>query len=178
MVEKHTRLAVWNTLLDVERMCRYYEAVYSKAARYHFFIRLTTLLLITGSIAAILELLPAFNDLAKGLVVTTVAGLTIWDALANYSKKATVSQVIYVQCSKIRLDLRDLWVSIEDKLSDTIEARQRLYSLSSRIEEVTQWGGLIDLQIDRKTNKATTEGAYAVVKNRYDPGYHTTKTAD
>ena len=178
MVEKHTRLAVWNALLDVERMCRYCEAAHSKATRYHFFIRLTTLLLITGSIAAILELPPAFNDLAKGLVVTAVAGLTIWDALANYSKKATVSQVIYAQCSKVRLDLRDLWLSVEGELLGAIEARQRLYTLSSRIEEATQWGGLVDLQIDRKTNEETTKGAYAVVKNRYDPGHHTAKTAD
>ena len=55
------RNELWQNLLDVNRMCRYYESVHSKNTFGHFFVRVTTLVLISGGVTAALDLIPG-ND--------------------------------------------------------------------------------------------------------------------
>lgn len=168
MVSDRTRQEVWQELLDIDRTCRYYEAVQSSATRYRFGIRIATLLLIAGSIAAILDLLPWFNSIVAAIVAVVVTGLTVWDAVADYSKKAAIAQTIHFQCSKLRVEIRDLWLSVDDETVDEAEMRQQVRNLALRSKESENWAGFVDITTDQRLNKKTTKAAYDAVTDRYN----------
>ena len=167
MVSDRTRQEVWQELLDIDRTCRYYEAVHSSATQWHFFIRIATLLLIAGSITAILDLLPWFNSIITAIVAVLVTGLTVWDAVSGYPKKAAIAQAIHFQCSKLRVELRDLWLSVDDETVDEAEIRQQVRYLARTSKETENWAGFVDIDTNQKLNKKTTKAAYDTIADRY-----------
>ena len=167
MVSQQTRNELWQELYDIERSCRYYESMYTRTARAHFWIRLVTLLLIAGSITAIMGLLP-FSDLFKAVVVASVTSLTIWDAVSNYPKKAAVAHAIHFHCSRVRTDLRDLWLLVYDEAVDDGDMRERVRQLARMSQEAENWAGFSDIQVDGKLNEKTSEDARKVLESRYN----------
>ena len=81
MISGPTRMELWQHLLDVDRMCRYYEKVHAKATYAHWIIRISTLIFITGGIVALLDLFPWENIAAKSIFALTATVLTIMDAV-------------------------------------------------------------------------------------------------
>ena len=163
MVTDQTRNELWNQLLDIDANCRYYEAVHSRTTTTHFVVRVITLVALAGSITAILNLLPWGNDLAKTLLVVLVTGLTVWDAVSNYPKKAAVAHLIHFQSVRVRSELRDLWFSVEDAAADEGDIRRRLRELIRMANEIETWAGFSDITVDVKLNRKTTDEADKVV---------------
>ena len=167
MVNDQTRNELWQQLLDIDRNCRYYETVYSKATKKQFWTRVVTLIALAGSITAVLNLLPWGNDLVKTGLVALVTGLTVWDAVSNYPKKAAVAHVIHFQCAGLRVDIQDLWLSVDYESATEEDTRRRLRDLARRASEIENWAGFSDIEINGKLNRRTTEEAYAAVPDRY-----------
>ena len=167
MISDRTRLEVWNGLLDIDRVCRYYEVVHAKAARWHLYIRLAVLVSVAGGVAAILEFLPGPTGVYQVILVTSIAVLTIWEIVSNYAKKAAVAHAIYIQSSMLRVQLRELWLSVDDDSVDEADVRRRVRELALISGEVENWAGASDITPDEKLNKRTQNDAYAVVNDRY-----------
>lgn len=167
MVSDQTRSELWNQLLDINHNCRYYEALRSKAVRRHFTVRIVTLVALAGSITAVLNLLPWGNDLVKTLIVALVTGLTIWDAVSNYSKRAAVAHFVHSQSVKIRSEMNDLWLMAGDGSIEDDDMRQRMLELSRSFGEVENWVGMSDIETDVKLNRKTTKEADEDVADRY-----------
>ena len=167
MINPQTRQQIWNEFFDIEGTCRYYEAVHSRNARCHFWVRLSTLLLVAGAITSILDAMPWFNNIFGILAIAVATGLTIWDAVSNYQKKAAIAHIIHFQCSILRIELRDLWLSVDDKSADETRMREELLRLSRLHKEVENWAGFSDIQVDSKLSKRTASDAKQVLTDRY-----------
>ncbi len=162
MVTEQTRNAIWQELLDVARLVRYYEALSDRHRRNHKIVRFLLLAAAAGGIATLLDLLPAIAQLiAGGLVALLVA----WDFASDYAKKAAVLHAISLECSDLEREWRDLWLKLET-IGDA-EAHQENTRLSQRISHVTGWAGQVDVREDRKLNEKCEEAAYKVIADQY-----------
>lgn len=162
MVAEQTRNAIWQELLDVARLVRYYEALSDQHRRNHLIVRFLLLAAAAGGIAALLDLLPAMAQLvAGGLVALLVA----WDFVSDYAKKAAILHAISIECSAMEIEWQNLWLELEN-ISDA-EARRENTRLSRRIADVTGWAGQADIRENRKLNEECEKAAYRVMAERY-----------
>ena len=167
MINQQIRRQIWNEFFDIEGTCRYYEALHAKNTRCHFFVRLFTLLLVAGAITSILDVLPALSNVFAPIAIALATGLTIWDAVSNYQKKAAIAHIIHFQCSRLRIELRNLWLSVDDKSADEEWMRGELFRLSRLHKEVENWAGFSDITVDTKLNTRIANDAKKVLKDRY-----------
>ena len=170
MVSDRTRQELWNQLLDIDRMCRYYEAQHNRATRLYVGIRLVTLIAIAGAVGSILDLIPGPTTVYQVLLAIGVALVTIWEAVFNYGKKSAVAQAIYVQAARIRIELRSLWLAVNDESdesSDDRDVRKKVRTLAGLAQEIENWAGANDFATDSNLNKQTTKEAFNVVSDRY-----------
>ena len=158
--------AIWSALLDVERYCRYYEAQHTRMARQHMIIRFLALISIVVAATPAVNIVP-HEDIARIALFILATGLTIWDAIANYSKHSTVAQLVYIQCDKLRSELRHLWMAVKSGMVDTEEALQQLHGISKQIIETAGWATANDNTVDEKSNNKTQRDAYKSVEQRF-----------
>lgn len=164
MATEQTRNAVWQELLDVARLVRYYEALADRQRRNHLIVRFFLLAAAAGGIAALLDVLPAYVQLAAGGLV---ALLVAWDFVADYAKKAAVLHAISLECSALEIEWRELWADVNEHDLDDARARRENQRLARRVLEVTGWAGRADIREDRKLNEKCEEAAHRVVADRY-----------
>lgn len=162
MVAEQTRNAIWQELLDVARLVRYYEALSDQHRRNHLIVRFLLLAAAAGGIAALLDLLPAMAQLVAGGVI---ALLVAWDFVSDYAKKAAILHAISTECSAMEIEWQALWLELEN-ISDA-DARRENTRLSRRIADVTGWAGQADIRENRKLNEECEKAAYLVVTDRY-----------
>lgn len=162
MVTDPTRNDVWQGLLDIARLVRYYEALSDRHRRNYFTIRLLLLIAATGGVAALLELLPDGIQILAGALVAVLVAL---DFVTDYAKKAAVLHAISIECSALEIEWEDLWGNLEN-LGDT-EARQNHAGLSRRLANITGAAGHADIREDRKLNEQCEAAAYRVIQNQY-----------
>ena len=167
MISEQTQDEVWNGLLDIERTCRYYEAIQANATRCHFIIRVLTLTLIAGGITAILDLLTPYSSLVAATIVISITGLTIWDVVSNYPKKATMAHSIHLQAANARTEWRDLWLSMSNRDTEEAYVRKQVRTLTNQTAEVEHMAGYVDLYLNRKLNRRITKDADLVVSDRH-----------
>ena len=167
MLLDSTRQEVWNEIRNVERNCRYYEIMHSRFTQRFFAIRLITLILIASGLSAMLDILPWANDIVKAIVIFGATGLTIWDAVSNYSKRASIAHVIHLHFARLRTEWRELWLSVDDESTDETAARHQIRDLFQRAVEVESWAGFSEMTVDKKLNIKTGLEADAIVKSRY-----------
>jgi hypothetical protein len=162
MVSDQTRNAIWQELLDVARLVRYYEALADRHRRLHRIIRFLLLAAAASGVVTLLNLLPVLiQSLAGGLI----ALLVVWDVLGDYARKAAVLHAISLECSHLEVEWQNLWGELET-ISDT-EARRRNTSLAQRIAEITGWAGHADIRDDPKLNEQSAEAAYQIMASRH-----------
>ena len=101
MVTEQTRNYVWQELLDAARLVRYYEALSDRHRRNHSRVRFLLLAAATGSIAALLDLIPESTQLFTS---AWVALLVAWDFVSDYAKKAAVLHTISLECSALEIE--------------------------------------------------------------------------
>ena len=164
MVNEQTRKDVWQDLLDVARLVRYYEALSDRYRRNHSIVRFLLLAAAAGGIAALLDLLPAIAQLiASGLVALLVA----WDFISDYAKKAAVLHAISLECSRLEIEWRELWADVNDHNADDAEVRRKNQLLARKVLEVTGWAGQADIREDQKLNEKCEDDAYRIIEDRY-----------
>ena len=173
MISDRTRNEVWTGLLNINRTCRYYEKVHSRATRWTIWVRVGILVLVAGGVTAILDLLPlgdSGNLWAKAAIVLFLTSLTIWDVVANFQKRATIAQVIYTQCSKLRIEWRELWLSVDDASADEEQVRRQMALLERDRVESESWAGYSDVMPDKKLNEKAAQEAYDITEKQYNAG--------
>ena len=164
MMTERTRNAVWQELLDVARLVRYYETLSDRHRRNHLIVRFLLLAAAAGGIAALLDVLPAIAQLvAGGLVALLVA----WDFVSDYAKKAAVLHAISLECSALEIEWGELWAYVDDNNASDAEVRRENRRLARRLSEVTGWAGHADIREDQKLNAECAEAAYRVMVDRY-----------
>ena len=86
-----TRNAVWQEMLDVARLVRYYDRMARQRQQRHLGIRIVLFASATAGVASAIDALPEAVRIASGALI---ALLVAWDFLADYANKAAILGVI------------------------------------------------------------------------------------
>lgn len=162
MVTDATRNAVWQELLDVARLVRYYAAMADRHRRNHLVVRFVLVATAMGGVVAFFDVLPVSVRLLLG---AGIAGVVAWDLLSSYGSKAAVLQAVSMECSLLESELRNVWLRLETMPDE--EARREWSRVSRRLAEVTGWAGQADVSEDGKLNVQCAEAAYATMREQY-----------
>ena len=162
MVSEQVRNAVWQDMLDVARVIRYYDALSDRYKHNQAVIRFLLLIAVAGGIGALLDLFPEIAQLISGGLV---ALLVAWDFISDYARKAAILHVISIECSALEIEWQSLWFKIETLDDDT--ALNENTRLLRRISDVTGWAGQANIREDRKLNEECERVAYEVMEARY-----------
>ncbi len=162
MATEYTRNEVWQGLLDTARLVRYYHALTDQYHRKRTVLRFLILVAATGSIGALLGILPPLmNLIANSLIAACVA----WDFVQDYATKAAVLHTIRNDCTALEGEWRTLW-NEQAYLTDR-DILQRTVQLSQKLNTITGRAGEIGVQEDVALNTQCATDAYQVMKDRY-----------
>lgn len=164
MVSDQTRNDVWQDLLDVTRLVRYYGALSDRHRRNHSAIRLLLLAAAAVGIAALLDLLPQIVQLIAGGIIALVVA---WDFVSDYAKKAAVLHTINIDCGLLEIEWRELWNEANDPEASDAEVREKNRRLAERISYVTARAGNANIPENRKLNEECEKSAYKVIQDKY-----------
>ena len=168
------RLAVWNGLLDAERYVRYYGALAERYRRQHQIPRYIM------AVAAVAGAIPIFFKEQFPLGVTAGAILLIlaavaWDLLSDHGRKAAILDAISIECGEYETQLRDLWVSMEQRLAqgkslDLASIHADLSMIEAAIDRVTARSSLAGVAIDTQLNEKVMSETNEVLTARFTIG--------
>ncbi len=166
MITEQTRKDIWDELLDVARLVRYYEKLSDKHRLNYQFFRFLLLASAVSGVAAMLELFPEnirqhIQIFAGGVIALIVA----WDMATNYAKKVAVLHAISCEISILEIEWRDLWAEANEADDALIRSKNRL--LAKKLSEVTGWAGKEDIRENRKLNEECESIAHRVVPEKY-----------
>lgn len=164
MVSDQIRNEVWQDLLDVTRLVRYYAALSDRYKRNYNIVRGLLLIAATSGIAAFLDALPSIAQLISG---AGIALIVAWDFVSDYGRKAAVSHAIRLQCGELENEWRDLWRSVDDGTIANEEALHSNRQLLQRITSLTGNVGYADIREDHKLNETQAADAYKIMEERY-----------
>ena len=139
---------IWMTILDAERLTRYYArlAIINKRAQFWLNIIVTLC-----SLAAATVLLIDIHKAVPATLFFVVAASTAWGIFAEYAKKATLAATAAKECAKAKTDAVELWY---DQYAD--DAMQRALTIARRLSDLTS----IDIEEDERLNRKCAEEAY------------------
>ena len=171
MATEQTRHDIWDEMLDVTRLVRYYEALADKHRLYYFLIRGTLVVSALIGSAALLNLLKFISQDIQEIIATfagfVLALVTAWDIVANHARKAAVLHAISRECSLLEIEWKELWAIVNSHQSDDSVVREKNRQLANRLTEVTVWAGDADIRENRKLNEECEFEAYKVMREKF-----------
>ena len=165
-VSTKTRTAIWNEMLSISRVVRYYEALSAVYRRNYQCWR--ALIVVVGASASISPLLVGWN------VVQPIAGgflgvLIAWDFFADSATKAAQLANVRSECGELQVEYKKLWNSLGhvDDYADETSVVTEYERLLNRSVLVGAKATSIGVAENRKLNEICAEEAYIVVSNAY-----------
>lgn len=181
MVSRPIRNEAWYEFGNSARLVLYFEAM---AAQYRSNHNRFSQVILVGSIAsALVALLLAFLNLVNSPVLShtnetvqeaarivasvTVGVAAIWSRCCNDVQKAMVLRTVWVKCSHLSDEYKDLWLEIQThRISDELALR-KLKELSTEIKKATEIIGLSDIPENEKINREVTVAADTLFVQQY-----------
>ena len=165
MISPLTRLAVWDTLCDLEADVRYCVALSDRRLRLHKFIRFGLLVGVLLELALVFIATQMPSLFVVGLIFGLLLGVvTIWDAMSTYASDAARLQIAAQQCGGLKRETELLWRKVENYQDDEALVEQQLELIQNRWSTTAQW---IPLEIDAKLKSKTETEAAWEINNRY-----------
>ena len=169
------RNAVWQQLLDSERMVRYYGEI---ADRYRWRQMVPRMIMavaaIGGAVGFAIEAVPEFAAAKEWIYIPAILlmiAAVVWDFMHDDGKKAAILYSISVECGEYETELLDLWRSVADgTCTENAAVRTRLLEIEKGMNRVTDRAGYADVRVDEQLNTKTTREAYEVVTARLATG--------
>ncbi len=169
MRDDSLRTAVWQALLDAERLGRYYGIRAAAHQRAHRFRRFVLLFAAVGGVARFLNVLPeAVTEPISNVASIAIIALVIWDFMLDDGKKAAILHAISVECGEYYLRLDYLWMSLNQaEGTDETVIRAEFHAIQDGMLRTTARAGYAEVtEHDQDNARATTE-AYEVVSARF-----------
>ena len=150
-ISETTKDAVWTTKCDLEWHVRYFSAMHDHKRRVYRLIRLGLLLgvFVDGFLffASTTYETVFYFAIALGI---GLAGLTVWDAVSNYSTDAVASRIISAACRQLRRETEALWRQTETNTVELEYVESTLQTIQRRWETALQWA---EPETNNKINK-------------------------
>ena len=161
-----TRNAVWQEMLDVARLVRYYDRMARRQQQRHLGIRIVLFASATAGVASAIDALPEAVRIASGALIVL---LVAWDFLGDYANKAAMLGVIRGECSEVEDDLAELWGKVQSDSVDDGDAGRVLAGLRRRTR-VTARAGAANISTNERLNIRCEEDAFKALSERYAEG--------
>ena len=161
MVSTETRNHVWNQLLDIARLSRYYGRLSSRMTLRNNLRAGTLALAATSAVASLLNILPAAVEVAANVAI---AGLACW-MMGNHAQKLAVVRGVSERCRELESETRSLWLNL-DRLDDA-HARTKWEHLDREINWVTSKPESSGVRNDDALNEACEAEAYRAIGQEY-----------
>ncbi len=142
---------IWITILDADRLTRYYGRLATTNKRIQFWLNVVVTLC---SLAAATVLLVDVHKAVPAALFFVVAASTTWGVFAEYSKKATIAAHAAKEYAKIKSDTVELWY---DQYAD--DAMERAFALARRMDDVAP----MEIEQNEKLNEKCAEETYTTV---------------
>ena len=165
-VTEFTRNHIWNEIIDVARLSRYYETLHRRYQWKHNAVKIAVVIAsIVGSGIAVLGGEP--SRFAYPFASLVVLSAIVWGHSREYEKKAAILHVVTEDCAKLDSLWNQLWVKVSTNQTDEETAVKENQQLSDRLSEATARPGSASIEHDPKLNYELGPVAVKVVKNHY-----------
>ena len=162
------RNAVWQQLLDAERLMRYYGELADRYRRRKMVPRILMAAASIGGAASIMidaEWLPDEAYLPAFLLVVAAV---VWDFMHDYGDKAAILYSISVECGEYQTELQDLWRSVDaEHPPEESSIRARLKDIASGMDRVTARVGYASVGEDEALIDKTQAEGFQVLADRF-----------
>ena len=155
---------VWQELLDVARLSRYYEAL---AERHRIKQSIVSFVLLLSAMTGISSLFEVLPPIAYVISSAAIAIVVVWGFIGNHSRKQALLSLVSQECARLEFEWESLWAEINTYQIDEEEAQRRNRELAERLSEVTAWPGLISVRHSRALNRKCLEAANSHIRDKY-----------
>lgn len=162
------RNAVWQQLLDAERLSRYYGKL---TDRHRTWQRIPRYLMgvssVVGAAAIMFETDWTANAVYLPAFLLVIAAV-VWDFIHDHGDKAAILHSISVECSEYETELQDLWRSVDaEQPSKESHIRARLKDIESGMQRITSRAGYAGVKVDEKLNEKAQKEGFKVISDRF-----------
>lgn len=173
-IDSSLRNAVWQALLDSSRLLRYYgdRAAYHRKRHQHLRFALLFSAAV-GGVSGLSGIADTVQIPGSFVFLTPIAGVVIiaivvWDAIADYGKKAALLHVISIECGEFELRTRHLWEAIaRGEEIDADEVRAEVQSVERAMLQTTSRAGYADIDEHEGANQRAAGEAHQVIATMY-----------
>ena len=161
------RNAVWQQLLDAERLTRYYGELADRFRRRH---KVPRYLMAASSVAGAAAIMFEAVWIPDGAYVPAfllVIAAVVWDFMHDYGDKAAILYSISVECGEYETELQDLWRSVDaEQPPEEAAIRARLKEIASGMDRVTARAGYAGIGEDEALIDKTQAEGFQVIADR------------
>ena len=161
-VTDQTRNDVWYSMLDTDRLGRYYQALADRNQRFAIAIKVTLAASAMAGIIALLDVLPDWVQIVAGVLIAVAVVL---DLAINHQRKAAILHGISTDLRPIAVEWSDLWGRTERMDEDA--ARERVRELSNLLNTITARAAEVGVGEDRHLNEKCAKETYQVFTDEY-----------
>lgn len=167
MVNPHRRATVWEHLLDVTRLVRYYDRLRTRYDRMRMAIRVIILVGATGVGLQLIDLLPAGYEDIKLVLAATILLATVLDMAKDYSTQRIRVGVMVEGYVDLERRLTQLWDGIESFSVSDDEVRSSLTDAEARMQKLDTKSAIMGFTTSKRLNKSCAKQAYYILDDRY-----------
>lgn len=175
-VNDQTRNKVWQDLLDMSRVSRYFDALYRRYRRRDLATRLVLAAAGLGLLSPLVEVIPeGYRTLVLSLCASAVVAVAISDLVFDPAGKKTILRGVDLAVKTHEQELRRLWERVEAGVE--VEDERVLDQSSEILRQAQKSAEAISLHTNPRLNRRCAKDAYKVEMDRYGAAYAAT-TAD
>ena len=165
--EMHTRNAVWQTMLDADRLNRYYGVLADRHRARYRWLRFVLIFAAVGGVTRLTDLLPEAIDWLPEVSALAIIALVIWDFMADYPRKAAILHTIAIECNDYSNQLHQIWLSLTRGEVDVERVIAQVAHIDTELSRITARAGVADIAENHKLNQQAATETYSVARDRF-----------
>ncbi len=163
MASDQTRIQVWDDLLEIARVSRYFDALRGRYVRWRNAVRAVLALSGIGAIASLVDLV-SWAALPE-VLVAVVGAVVVLDLIVDPATTVAKLTVVCTSMEKHEIAIRLLWQRIAAEDGTTDEAIQ--VAASEIMKAAHETASLVDIPTHPRLNARCADTAYKVEAHRY-----------
>ncbi len=164
MISDHIYHSVWDGLLEVARITRYFAIVEKKYRLHSNIIRWILAASGVGAFASAFDFLPFIPEVGTAIFGGMIGLIVIYDLVVEPTQQHIKLKVVNRQLSDIEIEYRSLWDEVRSGALSDAEANNIKEQVMLRLSNAVDF---CDLRIDDKANSIAQTEAFEVERARY-----------
>ncbi len=164
MISDSVYHSVWDGLLEVARINRYFSILERKYRLHSNLIRGTLAASGAGAFASAFNILPFYSEITTAIFGGVIALLVIYDLVAEPTQQHIKLKVVNRRLSDLEIEYRSFWDKVRTGALSDAEAIETKEQMMLRFSNAVDF---CDLKIDDKASLIAQTEAFEVEQTRY-----------